>query len=95
MFLPDDKLHAVIAPVCKKDPKKHNVSQATKDLSPLKIKEHKLKLNIMTYFDAHSLLNPNQHGYRCEKQLIKFIQEFPYSIEQGHQSDIIELMDLS
>jgi hypothetical protein len=99
-IVPDDWRHAVIAPVYKKGQKSKASNYRPISLTCIasKLLEHILVSNIMTYFDHHNILSPQQHGFRskhsCETQLLGFTQEIADNIEQGKQTDVI-IMDFS
>ena len=63
-----------------------------------KLLEHILVSNIMSHFDANTLLSQYHHGFRskhsCESQLISFTQEVNHNLENGNQTYII-VMDFS
>jgi len=99
-IVPDDWKHAVISPVYKKGDKSKASNYRPISLTCIasKILEHILVSNIMSHFDANTILSPKQHGFRskhsCETQLIGFSQEIADSLDQGQQTDVI-VMDFS
>lgn len=99
-IVPSDWKHAIITPAFKKGSKSKPCNYRPISLTCIasKLMEHIIVSNMMDYFDTHSILCPQQHGFRskhsCETQLIGFTQEISDSLDQGQQTDVI-VMDFS
>lgn len=63
-----------------------------------KVLEHILVSSIMTHFENHNILHPNQHGFRkklsCETQLIELTNDLAKSLDNRTQTDLL-IMDFS
>lgn len=95
--IPEDLKRSVITPIYKNGgkelPKNYRPVALTSHL--IKIFEKVVRKGMVTYIEAHNLLNPNQHGFRtgrsCLSQLVRHYDEILQLLEKGKNVDVIYL----
>ena len=98
--LPSDWLKANICPVFKKGNRSSpsNYRPISLTSSCCKVLEHIIFHSIMDYIQLNNILIDNQHGFRpgfsCQTQLISFMEDISYALDNQLQTDLI-LLDFS
>ena len=98
--VPEDWKTANITPVFKKGKRSDAANYRPISLTCIvcKLMEHILTSHIMKHANDHNILYGLQHGFRggrsCETQLVEFIDDLAYNMQNGGQTDVA-IMDFS
>ena len=94
--VPDDWNLANVTPIYKKGSRQlpENYQPVSLTCICCKLMEHILVSHISKHLDRYGILNDSQHGFRCETQLIAFIDDLAKEMQGGGQTDVI-VMDFS
>ena len=98
--IPDIWKHANVTPIYKKGDKTKPSNYRPVSLTCIscKLLEHIICSSLMQHLTKHNILYPLQHGFRdkrsCESQLIEFVNDIAFTMQKGHQNDVV-VMDFA
>ena len=98
--LPDIWKHANVSPIYKKGDKTNPSNYRPVSLTCIscKLLEHIICSNLSQHLKRNNILYPLQHGFRdkpsCETQLIEFVHDIAYYMQEGTQNDVV-VMDFA
>ena len=93
--LPDIWKHANISPVYKKGDKTNppNYHPVSSTCISYKLLEHIICSNLNQHLKRNNILYRLQHGFRekrsCETQLIEFVHDIAFNMQEGIQNDVV------
>ena len=98
--LPDIWKHASVSPIYMKGDQTNPSNYRPVSLTCIsgKLLEHIICSNLNQHLKRNNILYPLQHGFRdkrsCETQLIEFVHDVAYNMQEGIQNDVV-VMDFA